>query len=86
MATKTKKAPAKKPATRKSTSKAKTNGDPMARVSHSIEAAEAAVKDLGAGADKGTRDLVRDLEKALKHARTNAQKVARAVKKDLKRA
>lgn len=66
------------------------NGAPSAlderlkRLNHSIEAAEAAAKDLRSGVEKGTGDLVRDLERTLKHARTNARRVSRAVAKDLK--
>ena len=86
MATTTKKAPAKKQTTRKAPGKATADGDPMERFNRAIDAAQAAIKDVGTGADKGTRELVRDLEKTLKHARTNAEKVARAVKKDFERA
>jgi hypothetical protein len=56
----------------------------LERLNHSIEAAEAAAKDVRAGVEKGTRDLVRDLERTLKHARTNARRVGRAVAKDVK--
>ena len=80
MATATK----KKPAARRT--RPKKTEEPMDKVSRSLEAAEAAVKDMRAGADKSTRDLIRDLETTLKHARTNARRVARAVKKDLKSA
>jgi hypothetical protein len=90
-ATKNSRGTAKKaaPRTKKAaprTAKPKSGEEPMERVSRSIDAAEAALKDLGTGADKGTRDLIHDLEKALDHARGNARRVARAVKKDLKRA
>jgi len=63
---------------------ANKNKDSMERLNRSIDAAEVAVKDLRTGAAKGTRDLVRDLERTLKHARANAQRVGKAVSKDLR--
>ena len=35
---------------------------------------------------KGSRELVRDLERTLKHARTNASRIGKAVSKDLQKA
>ena len=56
------------------------------RLERSIDAAEAALKDLRAGAEKGTHDLVRDVERALKNARANARRVGKAVSKDVRQA
>ena len=55
----------------------------LERLRTSLEAADAAVKDLRSGAGKGSRDLIRDLEQALEHARSNASRVSNAVAKDL---
>jgi len=70
------KAPAKRAAARSGT-------DPLDRLKGSLDGAEAALKDLRSGASKGTRELVRDLEKTVKHLRSNARQVGRAVSKDL---
>jgi hypothetical protein len=58
----------------------------MERVTRSIDAAEVAAKDLRSGVTKGSRDLVRDLERTLHHARTNAHKVGNAVSEDIEQA
>ena len=57
--------------------------EPLKLLKGSLDAAEAALKDLRAGASKGTRELVRDLEKTVKHLRANARQVGRAVSKDV---
>lgn len=56
------------------------------RIERSIDAAEAAAKDLRTGTEKGSRDLVRDLERTLRNAKTNARRVGRAMAKDIDRA
>jgi len=56
------------------------------RIEKSIDAAEAAAKDLRAGAAKGSHDLVRDLERTLHNAKANARRIGKAVSKDLDRA
>ena len=70
------KAPAKRSAPR-------AGKDPLDRLKGSLDGAEAALKDLRTGASKGTGELVRDLEKTLKHLRSNTRQVGRAVSKDL---
>lgn len=70
------KAPAKRSAPR-------AGKDPLDRLKGSLDGAEAALKDLRTGASKGTGELVRDLEKTLKHLRSNARQVGREVSKDL---
>jgi hypothetical protein len=82
MATATKKAPARKSAN----ATPRKKEEPIERINRSIDAAEAAVKDLRAGAEKGTRDLIRDLERTLQHARANTERVGRAISKDVRRA
>ena len=58
----------------------------MERLNRSIDAAEVAVKDLRSGVAKGSGDLVRDLERTLRHARANAQRVGKAVTRNVERA
>jgi hypothetical protein len=57
----------------------------MRRVTQAIDAAQMAAKDLRSGLSKGSRDLVRDLERTrtLRDARANARRVGKAVSKDL---
>lgn len=86
MATATKK-PRTSSAPRKPRAKQRKKADdPMERLNRSIDAADVAVKDLRSGAAKGTRELIRDLERTLKHARTNAQRVGKAVSSDFQQA
>ena len=80
---KTSKTNRRKPATRRASSAKKAGDDPLERLRGSLDAAEAALKDLRSGAGKGTKQLVRDLEQAVKHLRKNARDVSRAVAKDL---
>lgn len=84
----TRKSAAKKPAGTRKTAKTprRAADDPLERVERSIDAAEAALKDLRVGTEKGTRDLMRDLEQTLKHARANAQRVGTAISKDVQKA
>lgn len=75
MATATKKAPAQDSRT--------IVDDAAERIDQAMNAAEAAAKDLRAGAAKGSKDLVRDLERTLDRARANARRVGKTVSKDL---
>jgi hypothetical protein len=86
MATATKKAPARKTAKTSAKATSRKSEEPLERINRSIDAAEVAVKDLRAGAEKGTRDLIRDLERTLKHARANTERVGKAISKDVRRA
>ena len=53
------------------------------RLTQSVEAAEAALKDLRKELSKGTRDVLDDLAKTLGDARKNPRSVSRTVSKDL---
>ena len=53
------------------------------RLTQSLEAAQAALKDLRRELSKGTRDVLDDLDTTLKDARTNVRNVRRTVTKDL---
>jgi flagellar hook-basal body complex protein FliE len=52
------------------------------QVNSSLDAAEAAAKHLRTGVEKGSRDMVHDLERAVRHARANAERVGKSVAKD----
>jgi hypothetical protein len=53
------------------------------RLTQSVEAAQAALKDLRKELSKGTRDVLGDLDVTLKDARKNLRSVSRTVSKDL---
>src|SRR4051812_9234087 len=53
------------------------------RLTQSVEAAQAALKDLRKELSKGTRDVLEDLDTTLKDARKNVRSVSRTVTKDL---
>jgi hypothetical protein len=53
------------------------------RLTLSVDAAEAALKDLRKELSKGTRDVLEDLDKTLRDARKNLRTVSRTVSKDL---
>jgi uncharacterized protein YukE len=53
------------------------------RLTQSVEAAQAALKDLRKELSKGTRDVLEDLDTTLKDARKNVRSVRRTVARDL---
>jgi hypothetical protein len=53
------------------------------RLTQSVEAAEAALKDLRKELSKGTREVLEDIDKTLRDARKNLRSVSRTVSKDL---
>ena len=57
----------------------------LGRLEKSIDAAEAALKDLRTELGQGGRDLVKDLDKTLKDSRKNLRSLSRTVVKDLGR-
>jgi hypothetical protein len=55
----------------------------LGRLEKSIDAAEAALKDLRTELGRGRRDLVKDLDKTLSDSRKNLRSLSREVAKDL---
>ena len=62
-----------------------TKGGPEAlgRLSDSIDAAQAALKDLRSEMSRGSRELLRDVDKTLRDARKNLGRTRRRIAKDL---
>lgn len=54
------------------------------QLNRSLDAADAAAKHLRTGVEKGSRDMVHDLERAVRHARANAERVGKSVARDFK--
>jgi predicted nucleic acid-binding Zn-ribbon protein len=57
--------------------------DALGRLNDSIEAAQAALKDLRSEMSRGSRDLLKDLDKTLRDARKNLGRTRRRISKDL---
>jgi ABC-type transporter Mla subunit MlaD len=57
--------------------------DALGRLSDSIDAAQAALKDLRSEMSRGSRDLLKDLDKTLRDARKNLGRTSRRIAKDL---
>jgi hypothetical protein len=55
----------------------------LERLQASIDAAEAALKDVRSEMSRGSRELLKDVEKTLRDARKNLRRVSRRVSKDL---
>lgn len=53
------------------------------RLNDSIDAAQAALKDLRSEMSRGSRVLLKDVDKTLRDARRNVRRVSRTVVKDL---
>jgi len=70
-------------ARRSSTTAAARRPRALNRLEKSIDAAQAALKDLRTELGRGRRDLVKDLDKTLTDARKNARSLSRTVTKDL---
>jgi chromosome segregation ATPase len=73
--------------TRKSTAattRARASGEKaLQRLQDSVDAAEAALKDLRKEMGRGSRELLTDVETTLRDARKNLRRVSRSVVKDL---
>ena len=72
----------RRPATRQ---RAAAGGGPdaLGRLNDSIEAAQAALKDLRSEMSRGSRELLKDLDKTLRDARKNLGRTSRRIAKDL---
>jgi hypothetical protein len=57
--------------------------DALGRLSDSIDAAQAALKDLRSEMSRDSRELVKDLDKTLRDARRNLGRTRRRIAKDL---
>ena len=57
--------------------------DALGPLSDSIDAAQAALKDLRSEMSRGSRDLLKDLDKTLRDARKNLGRTSRRIAKDL---
>jgi ABC-type transporter Mla subunit MlaD len=55
----------------------------LERLNDSIDAAQAALKDVRSEMSRGSRELLKDLDTTLKDARKNLRRVSRRVVKDL---
>jgi ABC-type transporter Mla subunit MlaD len=57
--------------------------DALGRLNDSIEAAQAALKDLRSEMSRGSRELLKDVDKTLRDARKNLRRTSRRIAKDL---
>jgi ABC-type transporter Mla subunit MlaD len=57
--------------------------DALGRLNDSIEAAQAALKDLRSEMSRGSRELLSDVDKTLRDARKNLRRTSRRIAKDL---
>lgn len=57
--------------------------DALGRLNDSIEAAQAALKDLRSEMSRGSRELLTDVDKTLRDARKNLRRTSRRIAKDL---
>jgi len=57
--------------------------DALGRLTDSIEASQAALKDLRSEMSRGSRDLVADVDKTLRDARKNLRRTSRRIAKDI---
>ena len=57
--------------------------DALGRLNDSIDAAQAALKDLRSEMSRGSRELLKDLDKTLRDARKNLGRTRRRIAKDL---
>lgn len=76
---------AQKSSKRTASGRSKSGGGDQAleRLQQSVDAAEAALKDLRSEMSRGSRELLKDLETTLRDARKNLGRVRRRVSKDL---
>jgi len=73
----------RRPATRQRTGAARGAPDALGRLNDSIEAAQAALKDLRSEMSRGSRELLKDVDKTLRDARKNLRRASRRIGKDL---
>jgi ABC-type transporter Mla subunit MlaD len=73
----------RRPATRQRTGAARGAPDALGRLNDSIEAAQAALKDLRSEMSRGSRELLKDVDKTLRDARKNLRRTSRRIAKDL---
>ena len=57
--------------------------DALGRLNDSIEAAQAALKDLRSEMSRGSRELLKDVDKTLRDARKNLRRTSTRIAKDL---
>jgi ABC-type transporter Mla subunit MlaD len=57
--------------------------DALGRLTDSIEASQGALKDLRSEMSRGSRDVLRDVDKTLRDARKNLRRTSRRIAKDL---
>jgi predicted nucleic acid-binding Zn-ribbon protein len=72
----------RRPATRQRAA-AGGGADALGRLNDSIEAAQAALKDLRSEMSRGSRDLLKDLDRTLRDARKNLGRTRRRIASDL---
>jgi ABC-type transporter Mla subunit MlaD len=72
-----------RPATRRRTAAAGGEPDALGRLNDSIEAAQTALKDLRSEMSRGSRELLKDVDKTLRDARKNLRRTSRRIAKDL---
>jgi ribosome-binding protein aMBF1 (putative translation factor) len=77
------KTPTRRPATCQRTGDTKGAPDALGRLSDSIEAAQAALRDLRSEMSRGSRELLKDVDKTLRDARKNLGLTSRRIAKDL---
>jgi ABC-type transporter Mla subunit MlaD len=70
-------------ATRRGAAPARGKPDALGRLSDSIDAAQVALKDLRSEMSRGSRELLKDLDKTLRDARKNLGRTRRRIAKDL---
>jgi ABC-type transporter Mla subunit MlaD len=73
----------RRPATRRRTGAAAGPPDTLGRLGDSIDAAQAALKDLRSEMSRGSRELLKDVDKTLRDARKNLRRTSRRIAKDL---
>jgi ABC-type transporter Mla subunit MlaD len=62
---------------------ARRRPDALGRLNDSMEATQAALKDLRSEMSRGSRDLLKDVDKTLRDARKNLRRTSRRIAKDL---
>jgi hypothetical protein len=73
----------RRPATRRRAGATKGGPEALGRLTDSIEAAQAALKDLRSEMSRGSRELLKDVDVTLRDARKNLRRTSRRIAKDL---
>jgi predicted nucleic acid-binding Zn-ribbon protein len=73
----------RKTQTRRPATRQRGTPDALGRLNDSIEAAQAALKDLRSEMSRGSRELLKDLDQTLRDARRNLGRTRRRITKDL---